>query len=569
MVQDPKSLEVSQGDFLQIPLNGGIDVSMLPYLLKEQSPNILNMWAFRTDSLEKFPGFVALGGTFSSPVVHTDVFELYDGTKIPIVMTQEGIYEYDPSTGDWTEVAGDTDIAPSYEYPVSGVKVVDSSGEDLYIWSDARGKIQKWTGDGERADLANMTTYRAKVLGYLDSCLVLINVGAGGALGPPRVRWTEKGDVESPSGAGAGFVDLIGEPSEGLAFIAKSGTQGLIYKKKSIYRMIATGNVEELFIFRTASPDKGTAAGASVVNFGSFDLLLDTDGVFRFHNSSEVMERVSGPIEPLLANINEDYIERSVGFRYPNSAFYFLSVPLGGAKVPNATFIFDTIKNSWFYINVGASAFGYLALSTGKVWDAHEGTIIDDMSGTFNSFGEPGGAPSLVFFEPLGLKALKMVEGEHNNDGEAFQAIVDTKDFLIPGYTVQNTELFFEARGTSVDLSISFDEGATWTIVKSGIILDDEWKQYRDFHDAWGKRIRYRFENSSPGGWFDINWYHPTGMKIKAPAAPDVLAARIIVGASGDVDEVIFHSGDRAKLLYNSVAKTFEFWAEDAVVAEI
>ena len=78
-------------------------------------------------------------------------------------------------------------------------------------------------------------------------------------------------------------------------------------------------------------------------------------------------------------------------------------------------------------------------------------------------------------------------------------ATLDTPDYEYNGLDTRFIEFEFEAKGTTVEVLYSTDNGTTW--VSAGVtILADQWRLYRVYVDVVGRTIRYRFSNAVDTG---------------------------------------------------------------------
>ncbi len=497
MLADPSTLQLSPEMLLHMPMNGGVNREKGAYQIGAAVPNLLNMYSIQGPGMEPFPGMVALGADpEATPVVHFARFESSLSGQQLLAVTLNTIFQW--VTPSWSTIVGGLGAYSSYA-PV-GVQAVDSSGVECFIYSNLYTDIKiayEWGASGS-GDLAGADgVYRCKAVGYLDSTLFLVDVAdfpynfPGGDRVVTRVRWSDKGDIESYTAAN--YIDLLADPSPGMAFKSFTGKFGLIWKKRSIYSVVPTGSATEPYRFHVEVKGIGTVAGATVATFGLMCIFLSDGAVYKWNLGGQP-EDISGPIKKILfhpvSGINQIYVEKAVGFIDTSRSLYWLSVPLDVQTNPSAVFCYHIPTGRWFMGNATISAFGEYRDSTDD-YVVVAGDLTTD---------------AVVEFDPT----------NYNNQGSGVINHVHSKEWMLPGYNVRNTRLDFEAIGTNVTVAYSIDAGKTWTTIET-ITLDAlEVKQYVCYHDITGNRIRYRFNNNAVDGWFEIFWVNASGMQVVA-----------------------------------------------------
>lgn len=507
---DPALIQLSPETLLHAPLNGGVNQQVLPYNVKDQVPNALNMLSFHDSSMQPFPGRIPLGSApGADSVIHIARFDTHDDGTLLFAFTTAECFSWEGTS--WLNRG--VSLGGHYQYATRGVKVVDSDGDDFYIYTSPSKDILKFPVTGNGVVLAGATgNYRCREVGYLDSTLILVNTTETSEY-PFRVRWSNKGDVETYTSAD--FVDLLEDSTPGMAFRSFLGQFGLIWKQRSIYSMTSTGDLDNPFRFYVEVKGIGTISGASVAVFGMVCFFLSEGAVYRWEIGSQPMD-ISGPIRALMfdfrTGLNRDASARSVGYIDSTRGLYWLSIPVNGSVTPNKTFVYHIETSRWFVSDYDITAFGEYQVFTAGRWDDYPATTIDALTGTYDSYGDPILLPIVLCGSSGTRKVLKLLDNGFDDDDTAVDHWIHSREWLLPGYKLRCVSLVFEALGTTVDVEYSLDGGITWTFLRTVILDATTMKQYVCPHEIFGERIRYRFRNSTLTGWFKLRWVLADGL---------------------------------------------------------
>lgn len=510
--------QVNTSELAHMPLNGGIDLMSLPYAIDNRVPNLRNMISYDEPALGPFPGTSQKGGALTgAPVVHLARFDTFENGILFLAFTTTNIYSWSESVGTWTDLGA---YGPgTYQYCPVGVFALDDEGEPCYIFAYGTTlDVRKIEPDGVDHDLEGTNeTYRAKVVGYLDNRLLLLNTreNAGGwADFPIRARWSAQGDITDwPV---ENYTDLTGDATQILGMTNHFGEYGLIYKQRSIYSIIPTGTGEP-FIFRRAVPNLGPASGASIATFGSLVIFLGESGIYRYRFGEEPID-ISRPVKHLvfdrIAGMNTDSIELCAGYADLTRGIYWLTIPILPGDRPNLLLAYHLETNRWFVSDYAVSVIGEFFTADSAMWDDYPATQINNMSGTYASYGTPMGIPLTAVADMTTGNIHVLRNNLYDYAGTAVTQFFETREWMYVQSNLRTTSFLFEAAGTSADLYYTVDSGDTWTFIET-VSLTTTFKKYKSTHDIFGERLRYKFVNSTLGGWFKVRW-----------AQPDVLALR-------------------------------------------
>ena len=134
------------------------------------------------------------------------------------------------------------------------------------------------------------------------------------------------------------------------------------------------------------------------------------------------------------------------------------------------------------------------------------GVTWEDDTATWANEGEQLDFPIRCFGNEAG-EVFIITEGIGNDNGADFTSTYETVDFTIPN-SFQSTlgrwaEIEYEARGSTVDVSVSTGLGQGFTMVTEGQTLTGDYAYYSSKMDVSGRTLRVRFQTR---GHFGLRW---------------------------------------------------------------
>lgn len=245
--------------------------------------------------------------------------------------------------GAWTLATAAIPMQKGYCPIVQGVNKLYMRGSDLHLYS--------W--DGTTA----------------------VDLGGGGAtqppLGGPALAWFTNRLIASDGRDALAFSDFLdpttwpandsiqvgaGEDDFIMGICKWLDFNLVVMKRRSLWVVNCdpTAAVADFQIkaihshIGTRAPQTFVQVGADVyglVVVGTSNEVRSMQRTFAAEQQSELGPPISYPIQDYLDRINKTYISTSTATYWRNR--YILSVPLDGSTVPNYTFVYNTLTNSW------------------------------------------------------------------------------------------------------------------------------------------------------------------------------------------------------------------------------
>lgn len=377
------------------------------------------------------------------------------------------------------------------------------SGDESVVWftTSPTTNLAPLTGaDGYNATASN-TSHRAKQVVDFEGSLFLINIyeetkTTGWKALPFRVRWsdaqkfTNKADWDdTDSSSLAGYWD--GRQGQGYLMRAeKLRSNMLIYCSKAIVSCMKNNSSTAPFVFLTRVPGLGLYGPR---------LLTAAKGIHYFVGSDKQIYAYSGGGMP-----------QAIGDKIRTEFFDSINkAPSGDYLVRNRSFSchFSDINAVGFCMVTGSTSPDTIWMffyNTGR-WEKI--TLASGQSITgMGEFMQPSGkdAVNMPIFGDADGNVYNWDYSTATDAGTNIDAYVCTKDLIIEiDNEINIPQLYFEAKSddtaSSCDVSISYDQGATWpTGYKTTVTVGNTWKSHKiSLNVGSGYRIRIKFGNNT------------------------------------------------------------------------
>ena len=269
---------------------------------------------------------LAIGENFEEMVLGIFPFRKLDGYSHIIAVTNSKIYAHDRINNEWDEKQGNAQQS-NITSPISYVEIAHTAtetyldddtdkstvGYHLVICDGGLSDIQRWAGRNE-ADFANViggddyhtddagVTHRALQVGSFMSRLILINpkdYNSGvWTSNPQRVRWPQSGYLQSWTGTGSGFNDLIDTGGHNK-WSAPLGNDYIIYQTKGIWGLNYVGGSD---VFRPIVylPDLGLLSHHLITSVNNVHYFVGNDYNIYAYFGGTVIEKIGDPIHKYL-----------------------------------------------------------------------------------------------------------------------------------------------------------------------------------------------------------------------------------------------------------------------------
>jgi hypothetical protein len=465
----------------------------------EETPSCDNVILDR-NVVKKGRGAKVLGDTANTPLASA-VMAMNSSNDKLIIHTLDTTYSY---------VSGSTftDISDA---PFTGTDTNFYSAQVMegeYIFTNGVDAARTWDFVAANVSvLGGLLNKRPKVLLVFGERMCYYNYVEGGNTFPTTNLFSIIGDPADITGPGSGEDDLanIMAGDDEILNAKKLGGYVIIYGGKSIVIQEYRGDVNNPFSYTLRIPDKGLAAPRALINIdGRKHIFLGLDDIYVYTGGSELGNLGPKVRDELFDTMNPENISKSFMEYTPREKKFRLYYPKNDSTTPNAYIEYYLDEEKWSKGTGEFTAVGSYIRPSDLTWNTAEGTW-DDNLGTWDSIGNLSQAEINILGDENGT--IYTSEDSLNQKGSAYDANWQTKDFTTgPGYRRTLThwlEVYFEARGSSVTISTSVDEGVSWE-EHSTVTLTSGWEKYRLDMFINADQLRLRFRNNTIGQTFEL-----------------------------------------------------------------
>jgi hypothetical protein len=471
--------------------------------------NIKNM-EFNRSIIRKRIGTSALGTTLGERVQR--LFELQVGAStrlFRIGLTKVEVYN--KNTNTWSSAAhavltgGESDMV-SYAFPVL-------SGSKIAVFTNGIDAIRKCGVAGVDAVLGGSPP-KARFARNFGAYLVLGSIIDGGSDFRSRLQWCDTGLPETWSGGNAGSQDLLEDP-EDITGLGVFGGFLTVHKSRSIYlgQLVSTS---EVFRFERRATGVGACAEATIQNIPSGEqIFLATDGIHLFNGITAPL--IDSPIQDeLRETMNPAYLYKAQSVFVPELDEYWVAVPIGSDTEPQTIYKYNwRTKQLYKDYRANLTSLGIFLNTQEDVWNDH-GETWDSNTQRWDAVTNLSLNPVVILGDSTGI-TTKRTSASNNDNGTAVEAIWETKDFTAMDAGLPDMDRLMRwkgleiwAKGSSVKVYYSTDEGTTWTLAKT-MSLSSEYQSDSApgnvFFNVVSSKIRFRLVNNTAGESFTLKKY--------------------------------------------------------------
>jgi len=299
-----------------------------------------------------------------------------DGNSWLIGISQDKAYKYNTGTKAYDSIQDGTDFTGTANNPFSTASFFDASSDEIFIITNYKDAIRKWTGAGAIADLGG-TPPKAKYLNVYANFLMLGFTEESSTAYPRRVRWSAMGNGESHPAEN--YKDFR-KTSDWIVALRNLGTRQVIYKERSISFMDYVGGALVFDVDENYVTGIGPLNEACIVLFEEEHIFLGFDlNIFAFNGID--YRPISDNIKNLIKNLHPDYKKNACGMLVKEENKIVWAVPRAGDTTNKTLIIFDT-KDQTFWVKdnepIGISCLGSALLEASYTWDTHPASTWDD-----------------------------------------------------------------------------------------------------------------------------------------------------------------------------------------------
>lgn len=392
-------------------------------------------------------------------------------------------------------------VLPAFNY------LVFTNGQDI---------VQQYTGSliQDVQNLPSSGNTKCKAVAVYENHLLLLHTIEGGTAYPQRVRRSDTGDPTEWVTGNAGFTDLL-DSEDFIVTSAPLGPYQIIYRERSIVRMEFIGSEDRLFNFDTVVSGEGAASVDAVADTGTEHVFVGNANIYEYRGGldiepigDEVWDKLfgnDGEIDPSYkSRITLIFVEEldEIWIFYPTSS--------SSTNYPDKMIRLNLSKRAWSerVFPVEISGFGFYQTSTATKWNELVGTWLQQTF-KWGSAKLTANSPTTFLLDPSADQVLEYDYVQDEDNGTTITWEIETKDFFNPSAKLRHDWFEFSAKGQTVLVEYSSDEGSNWTTMKT-VTLTSEFVKHRVSKQFVRDKIRFRMSGTGPG--FQLEWF---GFKYK------------------------------------------------------
>lgn len=447
-------------------------------------------------------GEVSLG---QQKIIHHGIFKLSSETVKLVRHTIKNTQVYNAASGAWDNFSG-SDLSGSESDYFDSTVVTEL---DMYIFvNNAINNPRKMLDGVNSTDLLGSPP-KAKCCEYVTPYLLLGNLIEGGNNHPYKLAWCDTGNPEVWSGAltNAGSVFLSDEPSP-IRKIKKLKNYAMVYKDESVYRGFQVGS-PDIWDFLCLGLGNGIYSPRAIADNGIQHFYMGLQD-FYMHDGLRPTSFGKPVREYIFNRLNRAVNQTCHAVHVEQYKEIWFFITLTGLTLPTEIWKYNYELDFWYMDTVANCISSAMYKQTSfKSWNQTVGSW-DSQVGNWDKQSGVANAPLPVFGLDTGFTLIQ--NGNSYDDvGIAVDSHLDTKDFfgesasLTKTYTAQKgierdarwlqVDLF--ARGDSVKLSYSIDNGETWVYVGENQLNSSKIQKTTFWFDVISSQIRFRIQQNT------------------------------------------------------------------------
>lgn len=503
----------------------------------EYSPGNLNV-RFRFGEVRNAPGREIFSGPETSePASFIGLFPKVDGIIVwTIKLTTTQLRRLGATAPgnpeEWHNTPGTFTPAGTRRWNVA-------VGEDKFFFCRGDDLIAYWDGNVanpfQQIVALDGVVPRARYLEYFNNRLVAAYTTEGGINFANRIRWARNADFrrwDSVVGLGAGFLDVTDENQESIQGIRGLGERLVVYTRRSVREMIATGSLDPVHVMQTRARGIGCAAPYTLASNGVMHFFMAFDrNVWSWDGNQ--LTPVGEPIwEELKALTYPDQLGGYFGYCSVCRNEYWLVL------YPSSdVFVYDYLRGTWSRDSIAnLTALGEIERTVGsKIWTQ----LVGPWTAQNLQWQQLSGSSFISLIGGLASGATIAIDEAYLHDyfaiGSIMDRFVETPDYYLnddpmESITLKRALIIYQYAGTATpyEFAVSVDKGVTWETHQ--VFPNRLGYSYIDLNIT-GNVVRFRFrENDAVGAfrWRSAEYeFLPGGMFLEPPPAIEESAGPI------------------------------------------
>lgn len=395
----------------ELGLSSLLQETMLdPRSAGEGTKNITYQWGY----LKTPYGFAKLDLTTSwnDKVLHILPFKEFDDYDHLIAVSGTKIREHDAVNAEWDDITqSGLTMSGSLDKPVSYVTIAhddtaiyiddDTARTHAYyhvIVCNSVDNIQRWAGRYE-TDFADLkggggyhdgTTHRAIHVGAFQSRLILLSpqeydsAGSQWIENNQRIRWPVVSKIETWTGTGSGFADLVDTGGINVWAAPLGLGQYIVYQDNSVWSLNYIGG-DDVFDPVPIFPSIGLLAPHLFVNYNNVHFFVGSNyNIYAYYGGS-VLTDIGAKIQKLFkADIETNYLNRCwMTVDVDGNGLWVFIVASGGTCVTKA-YYYNFRNLSWtvrdfahVWSSTGITAVNLIGAQTYTTGDTYRDALLE------------------------------------------------------------------------------------------------------------------------------------------------------------------------------------------------
>ena len=213
------------------------------------------------------------------------------------------------------------------------------------IGTDKDNNPWRWLSINATASTFTVTTAvtGARLVRQFQNYLILANIKLSGVYHPSRFYWSTIKDMDSWNAAD--FIDVSKNDGDEITGLEELGDRLVLYKNKSIYVIIFTGDADIPFVIQKTNSSVGCASPYAIVSVDNGHIFPSYDGIYLFDGSNSY--KLSDRINDTYVGINNTQLNNAVGMYQRRKNRYWLSLSSDTSLSNNFILIYDSFLNAW------------------------------------------------------------------------------------------------------------------------------------------------------------------------------------------------------------------------------
>lgn len=486
------------------------------------------------------PGTAKLGSAslpFTGEILlGLEAFRELDTDQQLMAVTDADVYRYVDGTDTWSalDISGLTNdpLQGTINRPISFAHCAhnESGGNDsawYFAVCNGINPVFLWDGTNDPEELlgadgynSTITKHTAKQIFSYKNSLFLLSSNTDGSEEPHLLRWSGTGDIAewAFTTTNSGFMYFYDTPGY-LQWAAQLGDYIAVYKNDSITMLSHTGGID-LFRYDTVVRGGGLLSPGMLAVLEGEHIYISKNGVFRWGGGPEPLNIGKRIFKDLADNLNWEATDAARTLIDKENTLVIFYVPTGTSAYANKAYAYNYLEDWWVpdgYPTNNVTAVGmwgaYSALYWGDIPDSQ--TWSDYTTETWADLAPSEGQNIPVMGDDTGYVFEQSLDNK-NDDASAIDQIHNTP-YIVPDKNEYQSRwtrylsIEFEAKGDSVTVSYTPDDGdSAWTAIGTQA-LGSTWERYKLSYSTTKRRLRYRFRNNSSASNFQLRWI---GVKV-------------------------------------------------------